>query len=222
VRRVEDHGRVARGAHARDRAHVDHEVAVAEERAALGDRDGVAGRQRRALAPAARPPHLVDRAAHPLGVHPLPFLDVHRAPRRAGRLEEVGLAAQERRDLQHVGDLGDRCALLGEVHVREDAQPGLLFHAGERREPALEPRTTRRAGVRTIGLVEAGLEHHAAGDSVAETRDVFGDAEVERVVLELARAGDEEQRAARGTRRARAPVSCAAPARPAAAAAGLT
>ena len=39
VRRVEDDRGVARGAHAREAAHVDDEIAVAEERSALGDGD---------------------------------------------------------------------------------------------------------------------------------------------------------------------------------------
>ena len=39
VRRVEDDRRVARVAHAREAAHVDDEIAVAEERAALRDGD---------------------------------------------------------------------------------------------------------------------------------------------------------------------------------------
>jgi hypothetical protein len=112
VRGVEDHGHVAGRAHAGDGAHVDHEVAIAEERAAFGDGHLIARGRRGPLAAATPEPHLVDGAAHPLGVHPLPLLDVHRAAGRAGREQQVGLAAEERRDLEHVGDLGDGRALL--------------------------------------------------------------------------------------------------------------
>ncbi len=47
-------------------------------------------------------PHLGHRAVHSFGLQPLPLLDIHRFPGGACGLEQIGLAAEERRDLQHV------------------------------------------------------------------------------------------------------------------------
>ena len=70
--------------------HVDDEVAVAEKRSALGDRDVVAS----ATA------HLLDRACHRLGGHPLPLLHVDRPAGATGRDQQIGLPAEKCGDLQ--------------------------------------------------------------------------------------------------------------------------
>ena len=93
VRRVEDDRRLAARAEAHEAAHVHNQITVPEERAALGNGD---------LAAAFRRPDLRDRADHPLRLHPLPLLHVH-GPARAPRGdEEIGLPAEERRDLEHI------------------------------------------------------------------------------------------------------------------------
>src|SRR6185436_13444537 len=74
VRRVEDHRSLARFAQPSEAAHVDDEVPVAEERAALGDGDF--GRAAGA--------DFLDGAAHLFGRHPLALLDVHGTPGFAG------------------------------------------------------------------------------------------------------------------------------------------
>ena len=85
------------------RAHVHDEIAVAEERPALGDGDlGVTAWRRGSAKPSRTFSH---GAAHSLGMHPLPLLHVHRLARRAGGDEQIRLAAEERGDLQHVHDL---------------------------------------------------------------------------------------------------------------------
>ena len=105
-------------AHAREAAHVDDEIAVAEEGAALGDGDRRVAR----AVELARRRDLVDRAAHAFGMHPLALLHVHRLARCAGGDEQIGLPAEEGGDLQHVDDLRRRRALLGQMHVGEDRQ----------------------------------------------------------------------------------------------------
>ena len=94
VRDVE-HDRHALRAHHRKRAHVDDEVVVAEAGAALGDEHArVAGVD-----------HLGDRVLHVVGREELTLLDVD-DPAGLGRGDEqIGLPAEERGNLQHVGDL---------------------------------------------------------------------------------------------------------------------
>ena len=108
-----------------------------------------------------------------------------------------------------------RRALLGQMHVGEDRQSGRRAHAIERGEPLVEPGPAARAGVRAIGLVEARLEDDSARHALGEPREVLADAQVERVVLEHTRTGDEEERVAperRGTRQSRGLTSDGAPA----------
>src|SRR5690606_19622156 len=122
---------------------------------ALGDRDArPAGTiDRRWLAiPACRPMDLLDRAAHAFRVHPLSLLDVHWPPGRAGGLEEVGLATEKGRDLQHVDDLRDRCALVREMDISEHRKPGAFPDACQALETDVQPRTAMRRGVGAIGL----------------------------------------------------------------------
>ena len=110
VRRVEDHrARRTRRACARSRAcrRRDRRSRRTMPRSvtATSSLDRGCGRRPRRA-------HLVDGAAHSLGMHPLPLLHVHGLARRAGGDEQIGLAAEKRRDLQHVDDLRRRRALL--------------------------------------------------------------------------------------------------------------
>src|SRR5690606_13295509 len=70
-------------------------------------------------------------------------------------------------------------------------------HALQRAEAFLDAGSTERAGVRTVRLVVAGLEHHAARHLLGELREVVRDAEQDSVVLDDAGTGDQEQPVAR-------------------------
>src|SRR5438034_402808 len=80
-------------------------------------RDGNVGqprrRKRQAAVPvrvalvAGRSPNLFDGASHPFRVHPLSLLYIDRPSGGARGLEQVRLSAEERRYLEHVGNLGD-------------------------------------------------------------------------------------------------------------------
>ena len=48
-----------------------------------------------------------------------PFLDIHGAAGAPGRNQQIGLAAQKRRDLQNIRGLGRRLGLRGLVNVGE-------------------------------------------------------------------------------------------------------
>jgi hypothetical protein len=67
-------------------------------------------------------------------VHPLSLLHIHGASGRSGGKKQIGLAAKEGRDLQDVGDVACRLALLGQVHVSENGQARGSANAIERGE----------------------------------------------------------------------------------------
>ena len=126
---VEDH-RAAGLAHDRQGAHVDHQVVVAEGGAALGEEDvAVAGRFQ-----------LADRVLHVPRGEELPFLDVDDLPGGAGRGQQIGLPAEERRDLQDVEHLGRRGDLSDVVHIGENRQPEFALDPGEDLQPLVDAR----------------------------------------------------------------------------------
>ena len=124
---IEDHGAADLG-HDRQRAHVDHQRVVAERGAPLGDEHvGVAASR-----------DLGDHVLHVPGRQELALLHLHRAAGLGGGDEQVGLAAQEGRDLQHVHHLGHARALLRLVHVGDDGEAERLADLGEHGKRAVE------------------------------------------------------------------------------------
>ena len=100
----------ARAPKHRKGAHVHDEVVVAEACAALGDEyTRVAGVD-----------DLGHRVAHVVGREELTLLDVDGAAGPRGGHDQVGLPAEERRNLEDVGDLGDRSGLGRLVNVGEN------------------------------------------------------------------------------------------------------
>jgi len=61
------------------------------------------------------------------------------------------------------------------------------------RSSGLESRAACRTGIRTVGFVEAGLVNNAARHFFSEPSEGFTDAQIEGVVFELARAGNQKQ-----------------------------
>ena len=101
----------------------------------------------------------------------LSFLDVDDAAGPCRRDQQIGLPAEERRDLQHVGDFGGRRRLRRLVDVGQDGHADLLAHPPQDAEPFGQPRAAKRADRRAVGLVERGFEdvrHAAAGGNVAD------------------------------------------------------
>ncbi len=68
-----------------------------------------------------------------------PFLMFTILPVSRRRQHEIGLAAQERRDLQHVGHLGRARHLRHLVHVRQDRHAVALAHAFRISSPRSSP-----------------------------------------------------------------------------------
>jgi hypothetical protein len=171
-------------AHAGEAAHVDHEVAIPEERAPLGERH----------IRAATGAYLLHRAEHGLGLHPLPLLHVHRPPRTTRREEQIGLAAEERRDLEDIYDLCD-CRRMGRlVDVGEERQAARGTGGLERAEALLETRAAGSVDPRAVGLVEAGLQTDRQSEVSGNPGERLGDAQERVPRLDDAGAGEQKGR----------------------------
>ncbi len=182
VRDVEDH-RDAELVQDRERAHVDDQVVVAEGDAALGDEDAVVAHGCR----------LFDRVPRVLGGEELPLLDVDGAAGARRRQQQVGLAAEEGGDLQHVADLGRGGALRRLVDVGEQRQPGLLAHAPQHAQPLFEPRPAVALDRAAVGLVEGGLEDERQAEAVCHRGEPSRYVERQLLALDDAGAGDERE-----------------------------
>ena len=134
VRHVVD-DRVAERAQDREGAHVDDEVVVAEAEPALGDDHPlVAGAVTFSIA-----------CRMSAGREELSLLDVDDASGLRGGDEQIGLPREERRDLQHVGDLRRRGAPAPARGCRSgSARRRLLAHAREHAQAFVEARTAER------------------------------------------------------------------------------
>src|SRR6185503_6267640 len=93
------------------------------------------------------------------------------------------------------------------MHVRQQRQTGLLAHARELRETFIESGTAMRARGRAIRLVEACLENDTARHGVGQPGEMFGDAQIQRVILEHTRARDQEEGVSSEVRSVRSHVS---------------
>src|SRR5277367_3784023 len=100
MRRVEDDG-VTEAAHYHERSHVGDQVVVAERKSALSQNDSLrAGRLR-----------LRNRCFHIPRRQELPLLYIHGASGLRGRVDKISLAREQRRNLDHISDLGGCCCL---------------------------------------------------------------------------------------------------------------
>src|ERR1700733_15401198 len=109
-----EHDRVAGASHDGQAAHVTDQRVVAEAGAALAQQDVVV----------AGGGDLGGDGDHVPGGEELAFFDVDRAAGFAGGEQQVGLAAEEGRNLQHVDSLGGDGALFGSVDVGQDRKAG--------------------------------------------------------------------------------------------------
>ena len=109
-------------------ARVDELVVVPESGAALAYDD----------ARVARGAHLVRGRRHRCRAAPLPLLDVHDSTRAGRRREQVGLSAEESRDLQYIHHLSCQSRLCRFVHIAEHGYTDSLAHGAQRVQPAIK------------------------------------------------------------------------------------
>ena len=91
------------------------------------------------------------------GARNWPFLTCTRGAGRGRGGQQVGLAAEERRDLQHVDRLGHRPALLALVDVGQHRAAVALAHLGQDLDALGEAEAARAVGAGPVGLVERAL-----------------------------------------------------------------
>ena len=89
----------------------------------------------------------------------LRLLDVDRGAGAGEGENEIGLAAEEGGQLQHIGDLRHRLGLAGLVDIGEDGNPEPPLHLGEQPQPLGEARPAKGGDGGAVGLVEARLEN---------------------------------------------------------------
>ena len=179
---VHDDG-AAEASHDDERPEIDDQVLVSEGRAPLGDQHLVVSRGA----------HLVDGVADFGRRQELPLLDVDRATGAAGGDQEIGLPAEERRDLQHVQDKGSFIGLGGLVDVREERDAHFRLDRLQDAQALLQTGPTERLDRAPVGLVERGLEDVRDAAVARELREGAGHAQGVLLALDHARAGDERQ-----------------------------
>ena len=179
---VEDHGD-AEPAHRQEPREVVDEPTVAEERATLAQ-------QRVATAPGQQ---FGDGVLHVGGCHELSLLHVDGPTGRRGRQQDVGLPAQEGRNLQHIADLSGRDRLLRKMHVGGHGQADDRPHAFEHRQPLVDAGAAKRAVARAVGLVERRLEDGLQPEVGRDGRDRLGDLEAQVLRLDHAGARNEQE-----------------------------
>ena len=148
---IKDDGREP--THDREGAEVDDQVVIAERGTALGEEDALI----------ARGADFLEAVAHVPGGDELAFLDVDRAPGFAGCDEEIGLAAEERGNLENVGGFCDGFAVGRLVDVGEDGKAGIFGDFAEDARALFEAGAAEAFDTGAIGLVVAGFEDEGNG-----------------------------------------------------------
>jgi hypothetical protein len=130
------------------------------------------------------------------GRHELALLDVHHLARARGLQHQVGLAAEEGRDLEHVGHRRRLLHLLHLVYVGQDGHAETFAHAGQDLQAALHARPAVGADAGAVGLVVAGLEDERDAQLARDLHQASRHLGRMGGALDDAGAGDEEERLA--------------------------
>jgi hypothetical protein len=139
---------------------------------------------------------LLDGQSHVLGRDELALLDVEgKAGSRAG-CNQIGLAAEEGRDLQAVDHLGDQLGLSGLVDIGRDRELGLALHALEDPKAFVQACPSLGAMAGAVRLVEGGLEDHGEPVGVRDLAQLTGHLEGRVLGLDHIETRDEHERRA--------------------------
>ncbi len=185
VRYVEHDGNALR-ADDRKGPHVHHEVVISEAGAAFGDEH----------ARVACGDNLGDCVLHVVWRKELSFLDVDDATGLGGGHQEIGLPAQERGDLEDIGDIGRRSRLLRLVNVREDRHAAARLDRRENAEALIESGTAKGRARGAVRLVERRFEDERHVHAARDVGELFRERGRVGVALDHARPGDEDERVA--------------------------
>src|SRR6185436_16384362 len=114
---------------------------------------------------------------------------------------EIRLAAEERRDLEHVDDFRGALDLRDVVDVREHRYADVTPNDVENAEALLEPRPAKRGDRRTVRLVERRLEAIGHAGVGGDSCDALRHRARVPLAFDDARTGDEEELGAAGSDR---------------------
>ncbi len=170
----------ARPAQDGERAEIDYEVVVAKGRSALREEDALI----------ARGADLLDAVAHVPGRDKLAFLDVDGAACAAGGDQQVGLAAEEGRNLKDIDSFGGNFAVGGLVDIGENRQAGIFGDAAEDSRSLYEAGAAKTPHTGAIGLVVAGFEDEGNLQVGGDALDGFSDGACVGLGLNDAGTGD--------------------------------
>ena len=120
-------------------------------------------------------------------------LDVHDASGGAHGFQQVILAAEKRRDLHDVENLGNLFRFLRRMNVRRDRQARLIFDLSQNLESAAQTGSTVRAVRGSVRLVIRSLEHDREGVLRGQALQLGRDVENELGAFEGVRARDDER-----------------------------
>src|SRR5580698_3006939 len=186
MRRVEDDR--CEPAHDGQRAHVDHEIVVAEAGSALG--------QEHALA--AGIANFLDRMPHVPRRNKLTLLDVDHPTALPCRYEQVGLPAKEGGNLENVNGFGDARNVNGLVNISQDGHFGDFSNLPQNAQTLFNSRAAEAANRGAIGFVVGGLEDVRQLLLARDSRDGLGHLEGVRFTFDDTGAGDEKKTSADG------------------------
>ena len=178
---VEDDG--GEPAHHGKRAEIDDEVVVAEASTAFGEQDAlVAGRA-----------DFLHTVSHIPGGDELAFLDVDGAAGAARGDEKVGLAAEERGNLEDIDGFGDDTAVSGFVNVGKDRRAGIPGDAAEDARAFSQAGTAEALHAGAIGFVVTGFEDERNLEAGSDALKGFGHGARVRLRFDDAGTGDEKE-----------------------------
>ena len=104
----------------------------------------------------------------------LALLDIHHAAGTRRRDQQVGLAREQRRDLQDIDDFRGRRGLRRFMDVGQDRQPGRVLDASEDAQAFVETGSAKALDTGAIRLVERRFEDDFKAGRARNRGDLFG------------------------------------------------
>ena len=183
MRGIENH-RITKPLHNRNRPHVRHQIAIAERRAAL--------RQYNLIIAACD--DLLRAIFHILRREKLPFFDIHDFAGFRGGDQQIGLAAQKRRNLQHVRHVRDLRGLFRRMNIGDNRHVELPLNLGQDAQAALDSDAAIRRRRTAVGFIERGFENVRHAERRRNGFEAFGGLKDDGgIVLDDARPGNHHQ-----------------------------
>src|SRR5437879_3170780 len=180
-----EHHRAAGVAHDGERAHVGNQVAVAEGEASLANENIFLFGSFSCF---------VDDVLHLFGREELALLDVDRPAGRSHGMDEIRLAAEESRGLQHVDHRGGRLHLCLGMHVGQYGNADLALHFRKYLQTGLHAQAAKRLARAAVRLVVRRLEDERNAERPADLLEAPGGVDLQLARLDDAGTRDEKKR----------------------------